>query len=185
MNIKIIISILALIVGLSGAIGAGLWFYFNPINTTPAFEFSADEQDKVRKETKPRGAVTAEADLKEEQAKRQAALLLFLEYPYFRLPMLNIPVIRNGQPHSFIYLRLAMKATNYKAFTKAKILLPRLVDAIYSDLYKAFENLWDARSDPTALVIKERVFAMTDQILGQHVINEIYVREMFFKRLDD
>jgi hypothetical protein len=89
-------------------------------------------------------------------------------------------VVRNGQVHAFIYLRLAMKATGHAGFRKAKVALPRLVDAIYSDLYKAFENLWDARFDPTTSIIKERVFAVTEQILGHNIIKEIYVREMLF-----
>lgn len=170
---------------LIGAIGVGLWSYSksdaSQINFE-SFEFAPDEEDKPQKQGKRGPENASDEDLKIEQEKRKTALLLFLEYPYFRVPLITVPVVRNGQVHAFLYLRLAMKTTSHKSFRKAKTALPILVDGIYSDLYKAFENLWDARFDPTSSTIKGRVFTVTDQILGKKVIKEIYVREMLFIR---
>lgn len=152
------------------------------MRSPPIFEFNPDvrENPKAKKQAKKKEA--SESDLKDEVQKREDALKLFLEFPYFRLPMIIVPVVRDGRVHAFLHLHVAMKATGDKTFKRAKILLPRLVDGIYSDLYASFSNLWNMRSDPKPSVIKERIFAVTEKVLGHKHIDTIYFREFIFKR---
>jgi len=146
------------------------------------FEYDPDTGDKPKDHKKNKKTELSEADQKEEILKREGALRLFLEYPCFRLPVLMVPVVRDGRVHAFLFLRIAMKATGRVAFKKSRILLPRLVDGIYTDLYKAFGNLWNPRQDPTTSVIKERIFAVAEKILGKDHIETIYLRDMHFTR---
>jgi hypothetical protein len=121
---------------------------------------------------------------KEIKKKREESLKLFTNYPYFRLPLISVPVIRDGYVHAHLYIFISMKAIDPKSYTKSRILLPRLIDGIFSDLYKAFENLWDERFDPKPSVIKARIFSVTEKVLGKDQIDTIYLREIIFKRIN-
>ncbi len=173
--------IIASALTIAGCVWGGLYYYKN-MRSPEIFEYDPDKGDKLKEPKKGNETGLSEEDQKEEILKRESALRLFLEYPCFRLPVLIVPVIRDGRVHAFLFLRIAMKATGRTAFKKSKILLPRLVDGIYTDLYKAFGNLWNSRQDPATSVIKERIFAVTEKILGKNHIETIYLRDMFFTR---
>lgn len=122
------------------------------------------------------------AQLSQKASQREADLQLFLEEPYFRLPVITIPTLRNNKMHGILHLRIIMKSINHAGFQIAKVLIPRLVDAIYSDLYKAFSNLWLTEYDPSPVVIQKRIQKVTSDTLGKGIIDEIYLKEFFFTR---
>jgi hypothetical protein len=124
----------------------------------------------------------SESQKAEETQIREEALKLFLEFPYFKLPVIIVPIVRKGRVYAYLHLHIAMKAKGRKSFIKAKVLLPRLIDGIHSDLYKSFENLWDEKSDPKTSVVRERIFYATENVLGKNIIETIYLREMNFIR---
>lgn len=183
MNTKIIIIIAGLVFVLIGCVFGGFWAY-NNLGSPEIFEFSPDPRDNPKAQKKSKGKQSSESDVKDETQKREDALKLFLEFPYFRLPMIIVPIVRDGKVHAFLHLRIAMKATGYESFKRAKVLLPRLVDGIYGDLYASFSNLWNMRSDPKISVIKERIFYATEKVLGNKHIETIYRREFVFKRTE-
>lgn len=173
--------IVGLVFVLIGCIFGGFWA-FNNLRSPEVFEFAPDPHDDPKAQKKGGGSGASESSIKDETQKREDALKLFLEFPYFRLPMIIVPIVRDGQVHAFLHLRIAMKATGRESFQRAKVLLPRLVDGIYGDLYASFSNLWNMRSDPKVSVIKERIFYATEKVLGQKHIETIYIREIVFKR---
>lgn len=183
MSIKKVLIIIGLVYVLVGCIFGGFWAY-NNLRSPAIFEFNPDARDNPKAKKKAKKKDASESDLKEEAQKREDALKLFLEFPYFRLPMIIVPVVRDGRVHAFLHLHIAMKATGDKTFKRAKILLPRIVDAIYSDLYVSFSNLWNMRADPKPSVIKERIFSATEKVLGHKHIDTIYIREFIFKRTE-
>ena len=187
MDTKKAITISLIIVGITLLIAGCVWggiYYYTHMRSPEIFEFTLDPSENPKVEKRAAGEKLSESDKMEETKKREEYLKAFLEYPYFRLPMIAVPVVRDGRVHAYLHLRIAMRAISHESFKKSKILLPRLVDGIYSDLYKAFENLWNQRYDPTTSVIKERVFAVTEKILGKNHIDTIYLREIVFKRVD-
>lgn len=183
MELKKIISIAAFVLFLIVSIFGGIWAY-NNLRSPEIFEFLPDPSEKLKMQKESKSKDASESDIKDEAQKREEALKFFLEFPYFRLPLIIVPVVRDGNVHAFLYLRIAMKAKGHESFKRAKVLLPRLVDGIYTDLYASFSNLWNMRSDPKASVIKERIFAATEKVLGYKHIETIYIREMIFKRME-
>jgi hypothetical protein len=180
LSAKKIIIIVGLVFVLIGCIFGGIWAY-NNLRSPEVFEFTPDPRDNPKAQKKSKGEQSSESDVKDEAQKREDALKLFLEFPYFRLPMIIVPVVRDGQVHAFLHLRIAMKANGRESFQRAKVLLPRLVDGIYGDLYASFSNLWNMRSDLKVSVVKERIFAATEKVLGHKHIETIYIREFIFK----
>ena len=188
-----LIIIIGLVVLLGGCVVGGLIF-FKPQKEPEIFQFPADEYDNptvAKKGKNKEGPNTEKTDLdreKEDEDRKEAAqrreetLKLFLEFPYFRLPLIAVPIVRSGRVCAYLHLRIAMKATGRETFTRSKVLLPRLVDGIYGDLYKSFENLWDQSVDPKTSVIKERIFAVCEKVLGRNHIETVYLREMHFNR---
>ncbi|MES2607313.1 MAG: hypothetical protein V4544_01055 [Pseudomonadota bacterium] len=181
MNAKKIIIIVGIVLALIGSVVGGIWA-FNNLRSPEIFEFAPDPGDNPKAQKKGGNKESSESDIKDETQKREDALKLFLEFPYFRLPLIIVPIVRDGHVHAYLHLRIAMKANGREGFRRAKVLLPRLVDGIYSDLYKSFENLWNTRSDPKVSVIKERIFYATEKVLGHKHIETIYIREIIFKR---
>ena len=114
--------------------------------------------------------------------KRKDVLQLFLTPPYFKLPVLSIPIIRGGVVAATLHLKLEMKASDRDSFERAKVLIDRLIDAIFTDLYGAFSNLWIQQYDPSPDVLKERVAECTKRVMGEGKVEDIYLKEIYFNR---
>lgn len=109
--------------------------------------------------------------------------LNFLEPPFFRLPTMRVPIVRHGKLFAYMYLKVEMEADSHETFDLAKFLMPRLVDRVFSDLYVAMATLWIETVEPSSEAIKERVYAVTKQILGKGKIKTIYVSQILIDRL--
>jgi hypothetical protein len=125
---------------------------------------------------------TAEEDIAEKIRIREEYLKLFLEEPYFQLPDVKISIIRKGNIMGILFLRIVMKAKGHTEFQKAKILLPRVLDAVFADLWEAMSTLWVVEVDPSPKLIKGRINKVTNEILGKDIVEEIFLKEYFFNR---
>ena len=121
-------------------------------------------------------------DQKEVAEKRKEELQIFLEPPYFRLPLMSIPVIRGGELIATLHLRLEMKAFDNDSFSRAKVMIYQIIDAIYTDLYGAFSNLWIKRTEPDPNVIRDRIFFCVNKVMGGKHIEAVFLKEFFFTR---
>ncbi len=155
----------------------------NKMRSPEVFEFSNDELEHFSEKNKSEEKDLSPEERSEITNNKDNSIDYFAGFPYLRFPLIAIPVIRGGHVHAHLYIFLAMKAIDEKSYTRSNVLMPRLIDGIYSDLYKAFENLWNERSDPKISIIKERILAVTEKILGKNQIETIYIREIIFKRI--
>jgi hypothetical protein len=105
--------------------------------------------------------------------------LYVIEYPFFRLPTLHIPVLKDGKVTAYFHLKVGMEAFSPDTFNEARILQSRLIDGIFSDLYAALSNLWINNEDPKIEVIKERVLRVSNKILGKDKIKSVFARQVF------
>ncbi len=187
MQFKTILIFAAIVLMLAGAFMAAIW---SSQQTRRGQSFTLDEDGS-------KGAV-AKADLGEDEdgidsaertellaqqaTQRAADLQLFLEEPYFRLPVITVPIIRNEKMMGILHLRIVMKSVDHEGFQLGKVLTPRLVDAIFYDLYSSLANLWLSQRDPTYKALLKRMHAMTTKTLGPKRIEDIYIKELFFTR---
>ncbi len=102
--------------------------------------------------------------------------------PFFRLPTIRVPIVKDAKVTGYLYLKLEMEASSMDNFNEARILLSKLVDGIFTDLYSALSNLWISKENPKAEVIRERVLRVSNNILGKNKIKSVFVRQIFLDR---
>ncbi len=161
---------------LSALIAGGI-YYVNKPAPLEFFEFTGAGIDDKEGGT---DHGTADPDHNDSPTKREEDLKAFVQAPFFNLPLIIVPVIRDGQVVAMLHFHVTMKATGRTSFERCKILLPQLVDGIFSDIYKSFENLWIPHTTPSPAVIKERIFYVTEKILGKGHVEAIFIKKFFF-----
>lgn len=154
--------------------------YFASNNTVKMGESFIDDSQKNKKEDSSDS--NNENDAATKAQKRAEDLKLFLEEPYFRLPTISIPAIKSGRLKGVLHIRVVIKVDEKKTFTVAKLLIPRIIDAIFTDLFKAFNLLWHPKYDPNPAVIQRRVMQTCQKVLGKKGLNAVLIQEFFFTR---
>lgn len=148
----------------------------------------ADERERQKeKEKEEKADETKGVEVDEEDAKKSGKKGMedqyMIEPPFFRLPTIRVAILKDdGKIAGYLHLKLEMEAASLDDFNEAKILLSRLVDGIFADLYSALSNLWVNKEDPKIEVIKERVQRIADKILGKGKIKSVFVRQIFLDR---
>lgn len=164
----------------------GFATYFSSNNTTRMGETFVDESHKANiqkvDEREDSSESNGENDANKKAQKRAEGLKLFLEEPYFRLPTISVPAIKSNKLRGFLHIRIVIKVDDKKAFTIAKLLIPRINDAIFVDLFKAFNLLWYPKYDPSPSVIQKRIIKACQKVLGEKGINAVLIQEFFFTR---
>lgn len=192
MHFKTILIFATIVLMLAGAFMAAIW---SSQQNRRGQSFTLDEEGAKGAAAKNDvgeledgegdGSDAERAELLAQQASQRAAdLQLFLEEPYFRLPVITVPIIRNEKMMGILHLRIVMKSVDHEGFQLGKVLTPRLVDAIFYDLYCSLANLWLPQRDPTYKALLKRMHAMTTKTLGPKRIQDIYIKELFFTRYD-
>ncbi|MCX7337908.1 MAG: hypothetical protein NTX76_01315 [Alphaproteobacteria bacterium] len=101
----------------------------------------------------------------------------FLSPPFFRLPPLIVPIVKQGEVVAYYFVRMEMEASSLAVFSEAKVSLVKLIDGVFADLYAALGTLWQGAGDPDQSVIKERVQRVADQVMGKGKIKSVYIRD--------
>ncbi len=174
---QIILILVGGVLVFSAVIAGGIYFVNKP---APVEFFEFTEAGVDEKNNAPEHGSNAEPDHNDSPTKREDDLTTFVRAPFFNLPLIIVPVIRDGKVIATLHFRVTMKATGRTSFERCKILLPQLVDGIFSDIYKSFENLWILHSTPSPAVIKERIFYVTEKILGKGHVESIFLKKFFF-----
>lgn len=107
----------------------------------------------------------------------------FLEPPFFYLPSLKIPILKEGKLVAYLHLKVEMEASSHDFFSFSKIFLPLLVDRIFTDLYISFSSLWFVGVNPQLKVVKGRLFKVGESTLGYGAIRNIYIRQLMIERV--
>lgn len=199
MNVKLVITILTISLFLGGGMFMAIWVsQKSRMGESIALDDnisgeggshrsgesggSGHKKGEDSEEDTGEDAADKESQLSQQASQREADLRLFLEEPYFRLPVITIPILRNEKLYGILHLRIVMKSVNHDGFQTAKVLIPRIVDAIFENLYVSFANLWLSHLDPTAEIIQKRLEKTTLETLGAGKVDQIYVKEFFFTR---
>jgi hypothetical protein len=181
--VRIFITLLVTVAFLGGGLYLAFW---NAKKTRMGETFnlsdtkSSDREDGRRDGS--RSGQTEEERLEEIANKREADLSLFLEEPYFRLPILTVPIVREGKIMGLLRSRVVLKVENHENFQMAKIIIPRLIDCIFVDLYASMANLWLAENEPNVKVIEGRIKKCVERVLGEKLKPEVFLKEYYFTR---
>lgn len=141
--------------------------------------FEDEDEGQKKKSEEPAGEDEANG---KKVTQREKDLQLFLKEPFFRLPTIVIPILRDENILGLLHLRIVMESTNHEAFERAKILMPRLVDAIYCDLFGALGTLWLAQYDPSPIAIQGRIKKLAEDIYGPDIILQVSLKDFLFSR---
>lgn len=106
----------------------------------------------------------------------------YLEFPFFRIPLLSIPIIQNDALVGTLNIKLEIEAADKSAFDMSRIVLPIIVDRIFCDLYAIFGALWIPSLDPKMESIKTHVKRAIRKIVGSHKIKNVYIRQFYIER---
>jgi hypothetical protein len=106
----------------------------------------------------------------------------FLEFPYFRMPLIVLPVIQSEELIATIRIQLQFEAKDKEAYDRAKILLPIVADQIYSDLFAVFSSLWIPSIEPKMETIKGYIMKSCEKVLGKDIITQIFIRQFFIDK---
>lgn len=101
--------------------------------------------------------------------------------PYFLLPTLNVPVIREGEPAYTITILIELKVIEKLEHQNTKMYIPCLIDGIFMDLYKSFGLLWIPPQLPSSNILKERILAACQKILGKNIIENAYIHKLIIR----
>ncbi|MBA4249563.1 MAG: hypothetical protein C0432_02195 [Candidatus Puniceispirillum sp.] len=160
--------------------------YFASNNATRMGEsFLDDSKNESSQDRKNNDTIEVsedDGDKNKKAQKRIDNLKLFLEEPYYRLPVIFVPAIKTNKLKGILNIRVVMKIDQRKAFNIAKNLVPRITDAIFVDLFKAFNLLWYPKYDPNPKIIKKRILKTIQEVLGKGGIDTIIIQEFFFTR---
>lgn len=184
-NTKNIFLIVFLVIFFSSILLFALWYSSQP---QKGQSFSLEEKTSTSSQKNNGDNFDASEEMDEserlarEKAIREEDLKLFLEEPYSKLPIVTVPIIRYQRVFGMIHLRVITKSRNRLGFRLSKILMPRLIDAIFCDLYGAFYNLWIQDSEINPKVIQKRLLTVIQKAIGPEYIEEIYLKEFFFNK---
>lgn len=103
----------------------------------------------------------------------------FLKNPFFRLPCLKIPVIKEGKLVANVSIQFDMKAFGKESFFDAKILAPRLVDAIFRDLYGALQDRWFLENKISGETLSKRALEIANRVLNKDSVEMVFIKELF------
>lgn len=106
----------------------------------------------------------------------------FLEFPYFRMPLIVLPVIQSEELIATIRIQLQFEAKDKEAYDRAKILLPIVGDQIYSDLFAVFSSLWIPSIEPKMETIKGYIIKSCEKVLGKGIIVQVFIRQFFIDK---
>lgn len=153
----------------------------------PTLNSKVEEIEEITKENAEESeSETDEKNKKKDKKKfREDENEYAIEPPFFSLPTIRIAILKDdGKIAGYLHLKLEMEAASIDDFNTARILLPRLVNGIFEDLYSALSNLWINKENPKVDVIKERVLKVAEKILGKDKIKSVFVRQIFLDRLE-
>jgi hypothetical protein len=114
-----------------------------------------------------------------EKEKKEPYLLV---YPYSHLPSLTIPIIQNEEVTGMLHLKLAIKSRDMESFVMCEIMIPQIVDRIFSDLFAIFGCLWLPSIEPKAETIKTHIMRSISKIVEKGKVEEVFIQEYYIEK---
>jgi hypothetical protein len=112
---------------------------------------------------------------------REALDDYFIEFPFFRLPVIGVPVIKNNQWISTFFIHLEGEAASREVYDDIRIFMLKITDAIFTDLYQYLCIFWFQEDPVSAKNMVSRAHDQIEKILGTKTIKKIFVRDSYMK----
>ena len=132
---------------------------------------SVEGEKKVKKRKMPSASIP----------DREALDDYFIKFPFFRLPIIGVPVIKNNQWISTFFIHLEGEAASREVYDNIRILMPKITDAIFTDLYQNLCVFWFPEQPVSPRNMASRAHDQIEKTLGTKTIKRIFVRDSYMK----
>lgn len=93
------------------------------------------------------------------------------------VPVFKIPVIQNRRIKTYFLIEFMLEADSHEAALKLLKLRPKIIDALYADLYGVLAVVWYPGFHVNLDELKQRIGRICEKIAGQDLYENIYVQQ--------
>lgn len=103
--------------------------------------------------------------------------------PYMALPTFIIPVIQDRQLVTAYSIDITVEATSKEIMPELFIFRPRIIDALFTDMYSVFCLVWSPDTRVLLKDLKVRLLRVTQKVAGKKRVRSVLIQS-FGEQLD-
>lgn len=103
--------------------------------------------------------------------------------PYMALPTFIIPVIQDRQLVTAYSIDITVEATSKEIMPELFVFRPRIIDALFTDMYSVFCLVWSPDTRVLLKDLKVRLLRVTQKVAGKKRVRSVLIQS-FGEQLD-